>query len=95
MISLCPSNPALLLNSSSVQTLHKRHLIKRESIVAMDRGVSYYGPLFTTTPAPGSKDDEERTPLLTQLPSAEVLANVRRYNGSFLKYLSDVVAVLD
>ncbi|GHJ86400.1 hypothetical protein NliqN6_2802 [Naganishia liquefaciens] len=45
----------------------------------MDRGVSYYGPVFPTTPGPGSKDDEERTPLLTQLPSAEVLASTEVY----------------
>lgn len=45
--------------------------------VAIDRVVSNYGPLFPTTPAPVAKEDEERTPLLTQLPSAEVLAHVR------------------
>jgi hypothetical protein len=87
----CTSAPLIL----GKDTGEAASITREEPSTTMDRGVSYYGPLFTTTPAPGSKDDEERTPLLTQLPSAEVLANVRRYNGSFLKYLSDVVAVLD
>ncbi|KAJ9103807.1 hypothetical protein QFC21_002269 [Naganishia friedmannii] len=42
----------------------------------MNRELSYYGPLFPTTPAPGMKEDEERTPLLAQLPSPEVLAHL-------------------
>ncbi|KAJ9120074.1 hypothetical protein QFC22_002972 [Naganishia vaughanmartiniae] len=45
----------------------------------MNREVSYYGPLFPTTPAPGAKEDEERTPLLAQLPSPEVLAHTQVY----------------
>jgi hypothetical protein len=55
--------------------------------VSIDRAVSNYGPLFPTTPAPGAKEDEERTPLLTQLPSAEVLAHVRRILVPFRSYV--------
>lgn len=53
-----------------------RREVGQSVAMTMNRAVSNYGPLFPTTPAPGAKEDEERTPLLTQLPSAEVLAHV-------------------